>query len=67
MGKWLQKGVGYVSAGMALVSTSAFAAVPESVTTALTEGKADTIAVAGLAIAIVVAVAAFRYMRSAVK
>ena len=57
----------YLLAPLALVSGSAFAAVPESVTTALANALTDSVTVAGLAIAIVVGVAAFKYMRSAIK
>lgn len=57
----------YLLAPLALVSGSAFAAVPESVTTALGNALTDAVTVAGLAIAIVVGVAAFKYMRSAIK
>jgi len=51
--------VGLLGAG------SAFAAVPATVTTALNDASADAVTVAGLVIAIIVAVSAFRYMRRA--
>ena len=57
----------YLLAPLALVSGSAFAAVPTEVTTALGDAKADAVAVAALAIVIVVAIAAFKYMKSAVR
>lgn len=44
-------------------ASSVFAAVPADVTTALTDAKADSITVAGLALIIIVAVTAFKYMR----
>ena len=57
----------YLLAPLALFSSSVLAAVPEAVTTELATAKTDATTVAGLAIAIVVAVAAFKYMRSAIK
>lgn len=59
-----------VAGGVALVpvfATSAFAAVPESVTTALAEAKTDAVSVAGLVIAIIVAIMAFLFMRKAMR
>jgi hypothetical protein len=44
---------------------SAYAAVPLAVTTALDDGLADAVSVAGLALIIVVGVAVFKYMRRA--
>lgn len=52
--------VGLLGAG------SAVAAVPASVTTALTDAQADAVTVAGAVIAIIVAVAAFKFMRRAI-
>lgn len=46
---------------------SAFAAVPADVTTALTDAKGDATTVAGVVIGIIVAIAAFLYMRRAIK
>jgi hypothetical protein len=45
--------------------TSAYAAVPADVTTALTDAKTDVITVAGLALVAVLAAVAFKYMRRA--
>ena len=45
---------------------SAFAEVPADVTTALTEAKSDALVVAGLALVVVIAIAAFKYMRRGV-
>lgn len=56
-----------VPASLALVAGSAFAAVPADVTTALTDAKADATTVAGVVIGIIVAIAAFLYMRRAIK
>lgn len=61
---------GKLAAGVALVplaAGSAFAAVPESVTTALAEAKTDAVSVAGLVIAIIVAIMAFVFMRRAMR
>ena len=44
---------------------SAFAALPAEVTTALTEAKADGIAIGTAVLLIVIAIAAFKYLRSA--
>lgn len=44
---------------------SAHAAVPESVTTGLTDAKADALAVGGLVIGIVIAIAGFKYIKRA--
>lgn len=51
---------------LSVVSLSAFAAVPAEVTTALTTGLTDAVAVAGLALVIFVGVAVFKYMRKGV-
>lgn len=42
---------------------AAHAAVPDEVTTALTDMKADAVAVAGLVLVAIIAVAAFKFMR----
>lgn len=45
---------------------SVFAAVPTEVSTALTDAKADSMTIAGLALVIIIAIAAFKFMRRAV-
>jgi VIT1/CCC1 family predicted Fe2+/Mn2+ transporter len=60
------KKVSGVLAGLVATTGSAFAAVPASVTTALTDAAADSVTVAGLALAIIVGIAAFKYMRRAI-
>lgn len=45
---------------------SAMATVPTEVSTALTDAKADALTVAGLALVVVIAIAAFKYMRRGV-
>lgn len=49
------------------VSVVALADVPASVTTALTTAQTDATTVAGAVIAIIVAIAAFQYMRRALR
>ena len=56
----------FVASLLALFGVSAFAAVPEAVTTALTYAKTDALAVASLALIIIIAIAAFKYMRKGV-
>lgn len=46
---------------------SAFAAIPANVTTALGDALTDATGVAALALIIVVSVAAFKYMKGAVR
>jgi nitrate reductase gamma subunit len=48
-------------------SIQAQAAVPTEVTTALTDAKADAISVAGTVFGIIIAIAAFLYMRRATR
>lgn len=48
------------------VAGSAIAAVPPEVTAAISDGKTDTLAVAGGALVIIIAVAVFKYMRRGV-
>lgn len=55
-----------VVAVAAVSPLSAFAAVPTEVTDSLTAANADAVTVAGLVVAIIVAVAAFKYMRRAI-
>lgn len=56
-----------VPASLTLLAGSAMAAVPADVTTALTDAKSDATTVAGVVIGIIVAIAAFLYMRRAIK
>lgn len=50
---------------LASISAPMYAAVPASVTTALTDSSADTITVAGLVLAVIVGVMTFKYLRRA--
>lgn len=60
----MKKIVGVSSLFMGLIG-GAQAAVPTSVSTALADAATDSATVAGLALAVVVGIAAFRYMRRA--
>lgn len=60
------KKLSLVLSGLAATTGSAFAAVPLEVTTALTDAKTDALAVAALALIIVIAIAAFKYMKRGV-
>lgn len=51
------------AAAVTLVGVNAMAAVPVNVTTALTDLQADALTVAGVVLAAVVAVYAFKFMR----
>ncbi|WP_313506839.1 major capsid protein [Stutzerimonas nitrititolerans] len=51
--------VAFVAAG------SAFAALPEGVESALTAAQTDGVAVAGLVLGVIIAIAAFKYIRRA--
>lgn len=51
---------------VSIAPLSAMAAVPTEVTTALTDAKTDALAVAGLSLVIIIAIAAFKYMRRGV-
>lgn len=53
-------------AALSLSAGSAMAAVPTEVTSAMSEGKADALTVGGLALVIIIAIAAIKYMRRAV-
>jgi hypothetical protein len=53
-------------APLSAMAGSVFAAVPTEVTTALTDAKTDSLTVAGLALVIIIAIAAFKFMRRAV-
>lgn len=53
-------------APLSALAGSVFAAVPAEVSSALTDAKADSLTVAGLALVIIIAIAAFKFMRRAV-
>lgn len=62
----LNKKLAAVGTSLTLAGGQAFAAVPAEVTTALTDAKTDSLVVAGLALVIIIAIAAFKFMRRAV-
>jgi hypothetical protein len=45
--------------------SSAFAAVPGDVTTALADAKSDGVNIAGTVLGVIIAIAAFKYIRKA--
>jgi len=52
--------------GLALVGlTSAYAAIPAGVQTALDTAETDGVAIAGIVLGVIVAIAAFKYIRRA--
>lgn len=51
------------AAGALVLASQAHAEVPASVTTALTDMKADALTVAGLVLVAIIAVVAFKFMR----
>lgn len=55
-----------VACGAFVLPGAVFAAVPENVSTGLTTAATDAGAVAGLALLIVIGIAAFKYMRRGV-
>lgn len=54
-----------VAAPLMVAAGSAFAALPTGVTDALDDAKTDGVAVAGLVLGVVIAIAAFKYIRRA--
>lgn len=46
-------------------ANQAFAAVPADVTTALNDAKADGVTVAGVVLVVIIAIAAFKFIRKA--
>lgn len=57
------KRAGATLAGLAALSGSAMAAVPESVTTELTSMKTDGLVVAGAVLVAIIAIAAVKFIR----
>ena len=60
------KKLGLAGAALLAFVDQCMAAVPTEVSTALADGKADALTVAGLGLVIVIAIAAFKYMRRGV-
>ncbi|WP_312909558.1 major capsid protein [Stutzerimonas nitrititolerans] len=66
MKKHFIKKVGIGAAvAMSVAAGSVFAAVPAEVTEALGDAKTDGLAVAGLVLGVIIAIAAFKYIRRA--
>lgn len=66
MSKRFMKQLAVAGSGLLGAIVTAHAAVPAEVSTALSDGKADAMTVAGLALVIIIAIAAFKYMRKGV-
>lgn len=60
------KKIAAVGTGLAITTGQALAAVPADVSTAMADAKTDSLVVAGLALVVVIAIAAFKYMKRAV-
>lgn len=54
-----------VATMMSVTAGSAFAALPEGVTTALETAKTDGVQMAGIVLGVIIAIAAFKYIRRA--
>ncbi|MBP8170684.1 MAG: phage coat protein [Pseudomonas sp.] len=54
-----------VAASALLIGTHAHAALPAGVEAAVTEAQTDGVALAGLVLAVIIAIAAFKYIRRA--
>lgn len=63
--KTLRRSLGAVAASGLLVVQQAYAALPAEAETALTDAQADGIKVAGIVLGIIIAIAAFKYIRRA--
>jgi uncharacterized membrane protein len=63
MTKFVKTRLAAVPAFVLATAGAAHAAVPENVTTALTDMKADALTVAGLVLVAIIAVVAFKFMR----
>lgn len=55
-----------VAAPLFAFAGSAFAAVPAEVSGAMTEAKTDSLVIAGLVLVVIIAIAAFKFMRRAI-
>jgi len=57
--------VGFSAIGAGFLANQAFAAVPADVTTALNDAKTDGVTVAGVVLVVIIAIAAFKFIRRA--
>lgn len=60
------KAAAAVGAGALMLAGQAYAAVPADVTTALEEAKTDAMTVGGLVLVVIIAIAAFKFIRRAI-
>lgn len=65
MKKLFKRGIAASVATGAVISGSAFAALPSEATAALTTAQTDVVELGGLALAVIIAAMAFKYMRRA--
>lgn len=63
--KTLRRSFGAVAAVGLLAAQQANAALPTGVTTALTDAQADGVEIAGIVLGVIIAIAAFKYLRRA--
>ncbi|MDZ4190412.1 MAG: major capsid protein [Pseudomonas sp.] len=63
--KTLGRSFGAVAAVGLLAAQQAHAALPTGVTTALTDAQADGVEIAGIVLGVIIAIAAFKYLRRA--
>lgn len=63
--KTLRRSLGASAAVGLLVVQQANAALPEGVTTALTDAQTDGVTVAGIVLGVIIAIAAFKFIRRA--
>lgn len=61
----MQKQLVVLGSALTLAAGNTMAAVPTEVTTALTDAKADGLTVAGIVLGIIIAIAAFKFIRKA--
>jgi len=61
----LKRSIGAAAAVGVLSMQQAYAALPPAVSSAMTDSKADVVELGGLALILIVAAAAFKYMRRA--
>lgn len=63
--KTLRRSLGATAAVGLLAMQQAHAALPTGVTTALTDAQADGVEVAGIVLGVIIAIAAFKFIRRA--
>lgn len=67
MSSKLKARLALVPAAVMAGAGSVYAAVPTEVTTAISDGKTDALTVAGLVLAVIVAIAAIMWMRKGIR